>query len=267
MHAEAETPFSRTLMLLGERRMLKLSQSRVCVLGLGGVGSYTAEALVRSGLGAIDIVDDDSVSVSNLNRQLYALHSTIGQSKVDAAENRILDINPLCRVKKHKIFFLPENAKQFNFSDYDYVADCTDTVTAKICIIRTAKAADVPVISCMGTGNKMNPLLFEIADISETSVCPVARIMRRELKKRGIENVKVLYSKEPPISLTPDTETAPDNETADNETPFDLEDENSNQGGVFAENRITKRIPGSTAFCPSVAGLIIASEIIKDLCS
>ncbi len=236
-----ETPFCRTQMLLGIENIKKLAASRVAVFGLGGVGSYTAEALARSGIGALDITDNDTVSISNLNRQLYALRSTIGKAKVDVAEQRILDINPECRVTKHQIFFLPETAGSFDFSNYDYVVDCIDTVTAKILLIQIAKKDGIPVISSMGTGNKLNPSLFEITDIEKTSVCPLARIMRQELKKRDIHNVKVLYSKE-----RPHIPTAPD-------------------GSRYLSDS-GKPVPGSIAFCPSVAGLLIAGEVIKDLC-
>lgn len=232
--------FSRTALLLGADAMERLSKYRVIVFGIGGVGSFTAEALVRSGIGAIDLVDNDTVSLTNLNRQLYALHSTLGRAKVDVAEERIHDINPDCKVTKHQTFFLPENAAQFDFGQYDYVIDCIDTVKGKLKIIEMAKAASVPVLSCMGAGNKLDPGQFKIADISQTSVCPLARVMRQELKKRGISGVKVLFSTE--RALTP-------------QMPADGVKEESNK----------RQIPGSIAFVPSVAGLLIAGEVVKSL--
>lgn len=230
--------FSRTQLIFGSDAMTKLYNSRVIVFGIGGVGGYVVEALVRSGVGAIDIVDDDKVCLTNLNRQIIALHSTIGQDKVDVAEKRILDINPDCKVTKHKCFFLPETADQFDFKQYDYVVDCIDTVSGKIQIIMQAKQAGVPVISCMGAGNKIQPEKFQITDISKTSICPLARVMRRELKSRGIKDVKVLFSTEPAI------------------TPKET---------ITEEDCQKKQIPGSNAFVPSVAGLMIAGEVIKDL--
>ncbi|MBQ7159347.1 MAG: tRNA threonylcarbamoyladenosine dehydratase [Treponema sp.] len=231
--------FSRTQLLFGSEAMERLSKSRVIVFGIGGVGSFVVEALVRSGLGAIDIVDDDKVCLTNLNRQLYALQSTIGRYKVDVAEERIHDINPNCVVTKFQCFFLPETADQFDFSQYDYVVDCIDTVKGKLTIIEMAKSAGVPVISCMGAGNKIDPTQFKIADISQTSVCPLARVMRQEMKKRGIKGVKVLFSTEP--ARTPISD------------------------GSAVEDSNKRQIPGSNAFTPSVAGLIIAGEVLKDL--
>lgn len=221
--------FSRTRLLLGNQAMQKLSGSRVAVFGVGGVGGYVAEALARSGVGALDLIDHDQVSLSNINRQIIALHSTIGECKVDVMKSRIADINPACQVLAHRCFFLPETKDEFDFSDYDYVVDAVDTVTAKIQLILQAQKAEIPVISSMGAGNKLNPAEFEVADIYHTSVCALARVMRRELKKRGVEKLKVVYSKEEPKDC----------------------------GG--------QRVPGSTAFVPSVAGLIIASEVVKDL--
>lgn len=230
--------FSRTEIIFGKENLEKLSHARVAVFGLGGVGSYTVEALARSGIGTLDLIDNDVISVTNINRQLYALHSTIGMAKVEVAKNRILDINPDCKVNIYKTFFLPENSLSFDFKSFSYVADCIDTVTGKIEIITQCKKNRIPVISSMGTGNKMNPSLFEIADISKTSVCPLARVMRHELKMRNIEDVKVLYSKEKVcVARSKNSET---------------------------ENT-TKPIPGSNSFTPSVAGLLIAAEIIKDL--
>lgn len=239
--------FSRTRLLFGTDNMEILARSRVIVFGIGGVGSFAVEALVRSGLGAIDIVDDDMVSLTNVNRQLYALRSTVGQYKVDVAEARILDINPDCAVTKHRRFFLPKTSGSFDFSRYDYVVDCIDTVKGKLHIIERAKAAGVPVISCMGAGNKVDPTQFRIADISGTSVCPLARIMRQELKKRHITDVKVLFSTEP-AAVSP----LCDDERADGCPPA-------------PERKTRRQIPGSNAFTPSVAGLIIAGEVIKDL--
>lgn len=231
--------FSRLQMLTGKDKLQKLFDSHVAVFGLGGVGSYTVEALARSGIGTLTIVDNDTVSETNINRQLYALHSTVGMKKTDVALQRIKDINPDCNVIARDVFFLPETAGQFDFSQYDYVVDCIDTVKAKICLIEKAKEAQKPVICSMGTGNKMHPELFEVTDISKTSVCPLARVIRQELKKRRIEKVKVVYSKEEP--LVPVTE--------DGEVEM--------KGGAVA--------PGSNSFVPPAAGLLIASEVINYL--
>lgn len=228
--------FSRTQLLIGEEGIKKLQQSRIALFGIGGVGGYVAEALVRSGIGAIDLIDNDDVCTSNLNRQIIATHSTVGKSKVDAAEERLKDINPEVKIKKFKTFYTPETAYLFDFSKYDYVVDAIDTVSGKLSLIEESKKLNVPVISSMGAGNKLNPMAFEVADISKTSVCPLARVIRQELKKRKISKVKVVYSKEPPIKP-----------------------ENSD------EKTIKHQIPGSTAFVPPVVGLIIASEIVKDL--
>ena len=228
--------FARTRLTFGKENMEKLYNARVIVFGIGGVGSYVVEALVRSGVGAIDIVDDDKICLSNLNRQLYALQSTIGRDKVDVAEERIHDINPDCVVRAYKTFFLPETQDQFDFSQYDYVVDSIDTVTGKLAIIEKAKKAGVPVISSMGAGNKIDPTLFEVADIFQTSVCPLAKVMRRELKKRGIEKLKVVYSKEKPCEL---------------DAPI--------------TRKAHKQTPGSTPFVPPVVGFIIAGEVVKDL--
>ena len=239
--------FARTRLTFGKENMEKLYNARVIVFGIGGVGSYTVEALVRSGIGAIDIVDDDKICLTNLNRQLYALYSTIGKDKVDVAEERIHDINPDCKVTKWKTFYMPDTADQFDFSQYDYIVDAVDTVTAKIALITQAKAAGKPIICSMGAGNKLDPTQFEVADISQTSVCPLARVMRQECKKRGLKGVKVVYSKEKPVAAQSSAVSA-DEElkgTAASATPA----------------------PGSCAFVPSVAGLIIASEVIKDLIS
>lgn len=227
--------FSRTALLIGEEGLKKLKKSRVAVFGVGGVGGYVVEALARSGVGAIDLIDKDVVSVSNINRQIIALHSTVGMLKTEAAANRAKDINPELVVRTHNVFYLPETAQDFDFTAYDYVVDAIDTVSGKIALVEQAKQSGTPIISSMGAGNKLNPTAFEVADITKTSVCPLARVMRRELKKRGVEHLKVVYSKEEPL-------------------PSPLVDEESG-----------KAIPGSIAFVPSVVGLIIASEVIKDL--
>ena len=227
--------FSRTASLLGDKAMEKLKNARVAVFGIGGVGGYAVEALARSGVGALDLIDKDKVSVSNINRQIIALHSTVGKYKTEVAKARIADINPDCTVRTHNTFFLPDTADEFDFSAYDYVIDAIDTVSGKIALIQKANAQGVPIISAMGAGNKLDPTAFEVADISKTSVCPLARIMRKELKKRGIEQVKVVYSKELP-----------------------------QENGNFDE-QTQKPVPASIAFVPSVAGLILAGEVIKDL--
>lgn len=231
--------FSRTERLLGKEAMLRLKNARVAVFGVGGVGGYVAEALARSGVGALDLIDSDTVNLTNINRQIIALHSTIGRFKVDVMKERIADINPDCQVTVHRCFYLPENKDEFDFTQYTYVVDAVDTVAAKIQLILQAKEADVPVISSMGAGNKLNPAAFEVADIYKTSVCPLAKVMRRELKQRGIKHLKVVYSREEAIKP--------------------LEEE-------YQENTPGKRsTPGSVAFVPSVAGLIIASEVVKDI--
>lgn len=230
--------FTRTEMLLGKDGINKLLNSRVAVFGIGGVGGYTVEALIRSGVGAVDLIDNDKVSLSNINRQIYATHKTLGQYKVDVAEKRINELNPDAKVITHKVFYTPETAHLFNFSDYDYVVDAIDTVTGKIDIILKAQAAGTPVISSMGAGNKLDATAFEVSDIYKTSVCPLARVMRTELRKRGVKKLKVVYSKEKPVTPSENTEEK-------------------------TEGR--RSVPGSIAFVPSVAGLIIASEVIKDL--
>lgn len=232
-----QNQFSRTEILIGAENMDKLKSARVAVFGVGGVGGYTVEALVRSGIGTIDLIDNDKVSVTNINRQIIATTSTVGKYKVDVAKERILDINPEAKVNIYKTFYLPETAEQFDFHQYDYVVDAIDTVTGKLQLVEQAKECGVPIISSMGAGNKMEPTAFEVADISKTSVCPLAKVMRRELKKRGIDHLKVVYSKEKAL------------------TPQKIE-----EGGV--EKR---QIPGSNAFVPSVVGLIIAGEVIKDI--
>lgn len=230
--------FLRTEMLIGKDAVEKLKNSRVAVFGVGGVGGYVVEALSRAGVGNIDIIDNDTISVSNLNRQIIALNSTVGKNKVDVLKARLLDINPNLKVETYKCFFTRNT--EFDFSKYDYVVDAIDTVVGKLELIIRAKSANVPIICSMGTGNKMNPTMFEVADISKTSVCPLAKVIRQELKKRRIKKVKVVYSKEMPLKPIV-------SEDMDVET----------KGGRIA--------PASNSFCPAVAGLIIASEVIKDL--
>ena len=227
--------FSRTALLIGEAGIEKLKKARVAVFGIGGVGGYVVEALARSGVGSLDLIDKDVVSESNINRQIIALHSTVGKLKTEVMAARVKDINPQIIVHTHNLFYLPETADTFDFSVYDYVVDAIDTVSGKIALIERAFAAKVPVISSMGTGNKLDASLFEVTEIEKTSVCPLARVMRRELKKRGIERVKVLYSKEEPMA-----------------------------SGIIDEDS-GKAVPGSIAFVPSVAGLLLAGEVIKDL--
>jgi tRNA A37 threonylcarbamoyladenosine dehydratase len=226
--------FSRTQLLYGEEAMNYFASCRIAVFGIGGVGGYVVEALARSGIGALDLIDHDKVCLSNINRQILATAKTVGMYKVDVARERICEINPDCRVRTYKTFFLPDTQDQFDFGEYDYVVDAIDTVTGKLTIIEKAKKTGVPVISSMGAGNKVNPAAFEVADIYETSICPLAKVMRRECRKRGIESLKVVYSKEEPVRP--------------------LEDMS-----------ISSRIPGSTAFTPAVAGLIMAGEVINDL--
>ena len=248
------TQFSRTELLLGKEAMEKLAASRVAVFGVGGVGGYVCEALVRSGVGAFDLIDDDKVCLTNLNRQIIATRKTVGKYKVDVMKERILDINPDTDVRIHKCFFLPENSGDFPFEEYDYVVDAVDTVTAKIELIMKAKELGVPVISSMGAGNKLDASRFQVADIYKTKVCPLAKVMRRELKKRGVKDLKVVYSEEEPIK--PQEDMAISCKTNCICPPG-------------AEHKCTERraIPGSVAFVPSVAGLIIAGEVVKDLCS
>ena len=232
--------FSRTERLFGKAAMVRLKNVRVAVFGLGGVGGYAVEALARSGVGALDLVDDDAVSLTNLNRQILATEHTLGMSKVDAAEQRVLSINLECRVRKYKMFFLPETAEMFDFEQYDYIVDAVDTVAAKIALAERASASGVPIICAMGAGNKIDPAAFEVADLSETSVCPLARVMRKELKKRGIEHLKVVYSREKPLRpLAPAGEESGDHPRRD--------------------------VPASNAFVPGVAGLILAGEVVMDL--
>lgn len=241
--------FCRTELLLGTPAMEKLKNSRVAVFGIGGVGGHCAEALVRSGIGAIDIIDDDLVSESNINRQIIALRSTIGRPKVDVAEERFLDINPEVKITKHRTFFLLETADEFDFRQYDYIVDAIDTVAGKLLIAEMADALGIPVISSMGAGNKLDPTAFEVTDINKTSVCPLAKVMRQELRKRGIKKLKVVYSKEPALGVHEDTSQECISECF---------------GDVASSGR-PHRSPGSNAFVPSVAGLILAGEVIKDL--
>ena len=244
--------FSRTQLLLGQEGMEKLYRARVAVFGIGGVGGYTVEALARSGVGTLDLIDDDKVCLTNLNRQIFATRKTVGQYKVDVAQQRILEINPKAVVHTYKTFYAPQTAEQFDFTQYDYVVDAIDTVTGKLELVEQAEKAGVPIISSMGAGNKMDPTAFEVADIYETSVCPLARVMRKELKKRGIKKLKVVYSREPP--MTPIEDMAVSCRTNCICPPG-------------TERKCTQRrqVPGSNAFVPSVVGLIIAGEVVKDL--
>ena len=241
--------FSRTRLVFGKEAMDRLKGSRVAVFGVGGVGGYTVEALARSGVGAIDIIDDDKVCLTNINRQIIATTKTVGKYKVDVAKERIEEINPDCKVTAFRTFYMPETADQFDFTQYDYVVDAIDTVTGKIALIENAKKAGTPIISSMGAGNKVAPTAFEVADIYNTSVCPLARVMRYELKRRGIKKLKVVYSKEKPIP------------------PIADEDPNGENGCLSKADKVPgkRQVPGSTAFVPSVAGLIIAGEVIKDI--
>ena len=244
--------FSRSVRLFGEDAIRNLSTKHIALFGLGGVGGYAAEALVRAGIGKFDLIDHDTVALSNLNRQIIATHKTIGRKKTEAMKERMLTINPLAEITIHSCFFLPENAAEFDFTKYDYVIDAIDTVTAKIELILRAQTASVPIISSMGTGNKCNPAMLEIADIYETSVCPLAKVMRRELKKRGVERLKVVYSKEEPIK--PFIESSmPEEEMIDSKKK------------TAHIGKTADRIPGSTPFVPPSAGLLIASEVVREL--
>jgi len=231
--------FFRTRMLLGEEAMQKLYRARVAVFGIGGVGGYTVEALARAGIGALDLIDSDSVSLSNINRQLLATHSTVGMLKVEAARQRILDINPQAKVTVWPVFYTPETADLFDFTQYDYIVDAIDTVTGKLALVERATQAGTPIICCMGTGNKLDAAAFQVADISRTSMCPLARVMRKELVKRGIRHLKVVYSQEEAM------------------TPTGWEEEAAAIG--------KRQIPGSVSFVPGAAGLLLAGEVIKDL--
>ena len=232
--------FSRTRMLLGEDAMTRLAAARVAVFGIGGVGGHVVEALARSGVGTLELIDNDTVSLTNINRQIIALHSTLGMPKVEAARARVLDICPQTRIITHQAFFTPETADRFDFTQYSYVVDAIDTVSGKIELAVRAHAAGVPLLSCMGAGNKLDPTAFEVTDISKTSVDPLARVMRRELRKRGIEHLTVVYSREPARTPLPD----PD---------------------MDAEKGQRRSVPASNAFVPAVAGLIAASKVIRDI--
>ena len=239
--------FSRTALQLGVDAVKKLTKARVAVFGIGGVGGYAVEALARSGVGTLDLVDDDTVAPSNLNRQIIATHRTLGQYKVDAAKERILSINPEAVVNTHRTFYLPQTAAEFDLSQYDYIIDAIDTVAGKIALVEAAQAAGTPIISCMGAGNKLDATAFRVADISKTTVCPLARVMRKELGKRGIRHLKVVYSTELPLEgQAPDEQGAAASDTRP------------------AQKR-AKPTPGSNAFAPAVAGLILAGEVIRDL--
>lgn len=243
-----QNQFIRTELIFGLENMKKLREARIAVFGVGGVGGYVVEALARSGVGTLDLIDNDRVSLSNINRQIYATHKTIGAYKVDVARERVLDIYPDAVVHTYQTFFMPETAEQFDFSSYDYIVDAIDTVTGKIELVLQAERAGVPIISSMGAGNKIEPAAFEVADIYQTTVCPLAKVMRRELKKRGIKKLKVVYSRERPVA------------------PVAVRDgQELCQEESTAEGSKRRQIPGSNAFVPSVAGLIIAGEVIRDL--
>lgn len=243
--------FERTELLLGREAIDKLAHSRVAIFGIGGVGGYVCEALVRSGVAAFDLIDKDTVALSNLNRQIIATRKTIGKYKAEVMRDRILEINPDADVRIHNCFFLPENADEFPFEEYDYIVDAVDTVTAKIALVMKATEKNIPIISSMGAGNKLDGSMFRVADIYKTKVCPLAKVMRRELKKRGVKKLKVVYSEELPVKPIRNAES-------------DSKAEDSN---LLDEKKIRRKdTPGSVAFVPSVAGLIIAGEVVKDLC-
>ena len=244
--------FSRTELLFGKEAMEKLAASRVAVFGIGGVGGYTVEALVRSGVGTVDLIDDDKVCLTNINRQIYATRKTVGKYKVDVAAERIHEINPDAVVNTYKTFYTPDTAEQFDFTQYDYIVDAIDTVTGKIALVVNADAAGTPIISSMGAGNKVDPTAFEVTDLYKTSVCPLAKVMRYELKRRGIKKLKVVYSKEPPI--TPIDDMA-----------ISCRAHCICPPGTAQKCTQRRQVPGSNAFVPSVVGLIIAGEVIKDL--
>lgn len=246
--------FSRTQLLLGPEAMDRLAHSRVAVFGIGGVGGYTVETLARSGIGSLDLIDDDKVCLTNINRQILATRKTVGKYKVDVAAERISDINPRCAVRTYKTFYLPDTAEEFDFPQYDYVVDAIDTVSGKIQLVLAAQAAGTPIISSMGAGNKLDAAAFRVADITQTSVCPLARVMRRELKKRGVRHLKVVYSKEKPIRPLEDLSISC---RAHCICP----------PGTKRHCTDRRDIPGSVAFVPSVVGLIIAGEVVKDLCN
>lgn len=244
--------FSRTELLLGKEAMETLKNARVAVFGIGGVGGYTVEALARSGIGTFDLIDDDKVCLTNINRQIIATQKTIGRYKVDVMKERILEINPDAVVYTHQCFYLPETRDQFNFADYSYIVDAVDTVTAKLELVMQAEAAGVPIISCMGAGNKLDPAMFEVDDIYKTSMCPLAKVMRKELRARGIKKLKVVYSKEPAITPIEDMENSCKTNCV---CP----------PGTKRTCNQRRAVPGSIAFVPSVAGLIMAGEVVKDL--
>lgn len=244
--------FSRTELLIGKEGMQRLQDARVAIFGIGGVGGYTVEALARSGVGTLDLIDDDKVCLTNINRQIYATRKTVGKYKVDVAKERILEINPEAKVNIYKTFYLPDTAEQFDFSQYDYVVDAIDTVSGKLQLVVQAEQAGVPVISSMGAGNKMDPTAFRVADIYKTSVCPLAKVMRRELKKRGINHLKVVYSQEKPLVPIEDTEIS-------------CKTNCICLPGTERTCAQRRQVPGSNAFVPSVVGLIIAGEVVKDL--
>lgn len=244
--------FSRTELLFGKDGMERLNHARVAVFGIGGVGGYTVEALARSGVGMLDLIDDDRICLTNLNRQIFATRKTVGKFKVDVARERVLEINPDASVHIYKTFYAPQTAQQFDFSQYDYIVDAIDTVTGKLELIEQAQRAGVPIISCMGAGNKLDPTAFEVADIYETSICPLARVMRHELRKRGIQKLKVVYSKEPP--MTPIDDMSISCRTHCICPP-----------GTARKCTQRRQVPGSNAFVPSAAGLMIAGEVVKDL--
>ncbi|HIT88817.1 MAG TPA: tRNA threonylcarbamoyladenosine dehydratase [Candidatus Merdenecus merdavium] len=243
--------FSRTELVIGTENLEKLKNSRIAIFGVGGVGSYVVEALARSGVGTLDLFDHDTISLTNLNRQLIATHDTIGKAKVEESKKRVLSINPKAIVNTNKVFYTKENCQEYPFASYDYVVDAIDTVSAKLLLVEQAKASGVPIISCMGTGNKLDPTKLEVSDISKTSVCPLAKVMRRELKKRGIYKLKVVYSKELPIKA----HVEPSSTQGDQKEGIVIETKGS-QG---------RPAPGSVAFVPPVAGMIIAATVIKDL--
>ena len=234
-----DAQFSRTQILLGDEAMEKLSRARVAIFGIGGVGGYTAEALARSGIGTLDLIDPDDVSITNINRQLFATHSSVGKPKVEAAKARLLDIHPNLKLHLYPVFYTPETADQFDFTQYDYIVDAIDTVTGKLCLAERAFAVGTPIISCMGAGNKLCGTAFQVADISKTTICPLARVMRKELKKRGIHHMKVVFTTEEAIK------------------PVGAEEEAAAIG--------KRQIPGSTSYIPGIAGLLLAGEVIKDL--
>lgn len=251
-----EDQFARTRILLGDKAVDRLAQARVAIFGIGGVGGYVCEALARSGVGALDLIDSDKVSLTNINRQIIATHDTLGRYKTEVMRERILSVNPQADVRTYQCFFLPETAEQFSFAQYDYVVDAVDTVTAKIALVLKAEAEKVPIISSMGAGNKLDAGAFQVADIYETKICPLAKIMRRELRKRQVEHLKVVYSQEEPVRLVGDCMEGQEGT---------IPDKDQNDGTLREEKR--RVIPGSVAFVPSVAGLMIAGEVVKDLVS